>query len=181
MAGRPIAKDGTVLLRAPKPRDEAEFLDLVRRSRTLHRPWVSPPPTPERFRVYLRRCKDRDYCGLLVCRQKDGRIVGVCNISNIIRGPLKSAFLGYWAGAPYAGQGYMARGLALVLRHAFRRLKLHRIEANLQPGNARSRRLAKGAGFRKEGFSPRYVKINGRWRDHERWAITVEDWGARGR
>lgn len=170
-----------VFLRAPERRDEAEFLELVRRSRKLHRPWVSPPATPERFRAYLRRCRDADYCGLLACRRADGRIVGLFNISQIVRGPLQSAFLGYWAGAPFAGRGYMSRGLALVLRHAFRVLKLHRLEANLQPGNAASRRLAKRAGFRKEGFSPRYVKINGRWRDHERWAITREDWGARGR
>ena len=172
---------GTVFLRAPARGDEAEFLDLVRKSRKLHRPYVSPPATPERFRRYLRRCRDDDYCGLLVCRRDDGRIVGLFNISQIVRGPLQSAYLGYWAGAPFAGKGYMAQGLALLLRHAFRKLKLHRIEANLQPENARSKKLAKGAGFRKEGFSPRYVKIGGRWRDHERWAITVEEWGARGR
>jgi len=170
-----------VFLRAPTRRDEAAFLDLVRRSRRLHRPWVSPPETPERFRAYLRRCRDADYRGLLVCRRADGAIVGLFNISQIVRGPLQSAYLGYWAGAPFAGSGHMAQGLALVLRHAFRKLRLHRLEANLQPGNARSRRLVKRAGFRREGFSPRYVKINGRWRDHERWAITVEDWGARGR
>ena len=173
--------DDTVLLRAPTRRDEAEFLDLVRRSRKLHRPWVSPPATPERFRAYVAKCERPDYCGLLVCRREDGAIVGLFNISQIVRGLLQSAFLGYWAGAPFAGRGYMSKGLALLLRHAFRKLKLHRIEANLQPGNSASRRLAKRAGFRKEGFSRRYLKISGRWRDHERWAITVEDWGARGR
>jgi ribosomal-protein-alanine N-acetyltransferase len=171
----------TVFLRAPTRRDEAEFLDLVRRSRKLHHPWVSPPATPERFRRYLRRCRDDDYCALLVCRRGDGAIVGLFNISQIIRGQLQSAFLGYWVGAPFAGQGYMSKGLALVLRHAFRKLRLHRLEADLQPENARSRRLVKRAGFRKEGFSPRLVKINGRWRDHERWAICREEWGARGR
>jgi [ribosomal protein S5]-alanine N-acetyltransferase len=176
-----IATDGVVLLRAPAPRDEAEFFDLVRESRKLHRPWVSPPTTSERFRRYVRRCKEPNFCGFLVCRREDGRIVGVINVSEIVRGALQSAYVGYWVGAPFAGQGYMARGLALVLRHAFRKLKLHRLEANLQPENARSRRLAKGAGFRKEGFSPRYVRINGRWRDHERWAITKEEWGVRGR
>ena len=170
-----------VFLRAPERRDEAEFLDLVRRSRKLHRPWVSPPATPERFRAYLAKCRWSDYCSRLVCRREDGRIVGLFNISQIVRGPLQSAFLGYWVGAPFAGRGYMSQGLALLLRHAFRVLKLHRIEANLQPANAASRRLAKRAGFRKEGLSPRYVKIGGRWRDHERWAICREDWGARGR
>ena len=173
--------DDTVLLRAPTRRDEAEFLDLVRRSRKLHRPWVSPPATPERFRAYVAKCGRPDCCGLLVCRREDGAIVGLFNISQIVRGLLQSAFLGYWAGAPFAGRGYMSKGLALLLRHAFRKLKLHRIEANLQPGNSASRRLAKRAGFRKEGFSRRYLKISGRWRDHERWAICKEDWGVRGR
>jgi ribosomal-protein-alanine N-acetyltransferase len=154
-------------------------LDLVHRSRALHRPWVSPPATPERFRRYLRRCRAEDYCGLLLCRREDGAIVGLFNISQIVRGSLQSAYLGYWAGAPFAGKGYMAKGLALVLRHAFKKLGLHRLEANIQPGNARSRKLAKAAGFRKEGFSPRYVKINGRWCDHERWAICREEWGPR--
>jgi ribosomal-protein-alanine N-acetyltransferase len=177
---QPIATDGVVLIRMPAARDEAEFLDLVRSSRKLHRPWVSPPGTSERFRRYLRRCREPNFCGLLVCRRSDGAIVGVINISEIVRGALQSAYLGYWVGAPFAGQGYMARGLALVLRHAFRTLKLHRLEANLQPGNARSRRLARGAGFRKEGLSPRYLKIGGCWRDHERWAITREEWGVRG-
>jgi ribosomal-protein-alanine N-acetyltransferase len=164
-----------VLLRAPETRDEAEFLDLVRRSRALHRPWVSPSATREGFRGYVARNRRDDFKGLLVCRRQDGRIVGVFNLSQIYYGPLKSAYLAYWAGAPYAGQGYMAQGLSLVLRYAFRTLKLHRLEANLQPGNTRSRVLVRAAGFRKEGFSPRYVKIGGRWRDHERWAICAED------
>jgi len=181
MAGeRPIASDGVVFLRRLTARDADEFTDLVRRSRRLHRPWTWPPETRERFLSYLRR-HGSNRARLLVCRSEDGVILGAINISEIVRGALQSAFLGYWVGAPYAGQGYMARGLALVLRYAFRTLKLHRLEANLQPGNARSRRLAAGAGFRKEGLSPRYVKIHGRWRDHERWAITREEWGVRGR
>ena len=113
---------------------------------------------------------------LLVCRREDDAIVGVYNVSEITRGFFESAFLGYYAFAPTAGRGLMAEGLELVLRYAFRRLKLHRLEANIQPGNERSKRLVERAGFRYEGYSPRYLKIGGRWRDHERWAITREDW-----
>ena len=79
----------------------------------------------------------------------------------------------------YANQGYMREGIELVLREAFLNLRLHRIEANIQPGNHASIALARGAGFSREGFSPRYLKIGGRWRDHERWAILADDWRAR--
>jgi ribosomal-protein-alanine N-acetyltransferase len=70
----------------------------------------------------------------------------------------------------------MNRGLRAALREVFRVHRLHRVEANIQPGNARSRALVVGLGFRREGFSPRYLKVCGRWRDHERWALTVEEW-----
>ena len=113
---------------------------------------------------------------LLVCRRADGAILGVINVSEIVRAAFQSAYLGYYAFHPHAGQGYMTEGLGLVLRHAFRSLGLHRLEANIQPGNTASRALAQGLGFRMEGFSPRYLKIGGRWRDHERWAIVREAW-----
>jgi ribosomal-protein-alanine N-acetyltransferase len=75
----------------------------------------------------------------------------------------------------------MTEGIELVLHHAFGALGLHRLEANIQPNNAASIALAKGAGFRLEGFSPRYLKIDGHWRDHERWAIVAEDRDGAGR
>jgi ribosomal-protein-alanine N-acetyltransferase len=70
----------------------------------------------------------------------------------------------------------MNAGLRLILQTVFEDLKLHRLEANIQPENNRSIHLVKNNGFRKEGYSPRYLKINGVWRDHERWAMTFEDW-----
>jgi ribosomal-protein-alanine N-acetyltransferase len=118
---------------------------------------------------------------LLVVRRDDGAIVGAFTLSQIFLGNFRSAYLGYWVGVRHARQGYMAEGIELLLRHAFRKLRLHRVEANLQPGNEASRALVRRAGFRQEGFSPRYLKIAGRWRDHERWAITVEDFRARPR
>ena len=113
---------------------------------------------------------------MLLCRREDEAILGFFNLSQIARGSLQSAYLGYAVGKPYARNGYMREGLELVLRRAFLTLRLHRIEANIQPGNRASIALAAGAGFRREGFSPRYLKIGGRWRDHERWAILAEEW-----
>ena len=108
--------------------------------------------------------------------EKPEGLVGVVNLDEIVRGCFHSAYLGYYAFSPYAGRGLMQKGLSQVIAHAFRKLKLHRLEANIQPGNAASRALVKKLGFRREGFSRRYLKINGRWRDHERWSILSEDW-----
>ena len=157
-------------------RDQDEFLELVRRSRSLHRPWIFPPADADQFAAYLQRIRRPNQEGLLLCRPDNRVIVGGFNVSQIVYGALCSAYLGFWVGAPYAGQGYMTEGMRLVLRRVFRVLKLHRIEANIQPGNTSSIALVRRTGFRREGFSPRYLKVGGRWRDHERWAITIEDW-----
>lgn len=109
--------------------------------------------------------------------QRTGRIVGQVSLGQIVRGPLQQAFMGWAVFKPYSGRGYMTRGVRLVLEHCFRVLKLHRIEANIQPHNAASIALAKRIGFRKEGFSPGYLQIAGAWADHERWAIRAEDMG----
>jgi ribosomal-protein-alanine N-acetyltransferase len=75
----------------------------------------------------------------------------------------------------------MSAGLALALECVFLTLRLHRVEANVQPGNAPSLALIRRMGFRREGVSLRYLKVGGRWRDHQRWALTVEDWKQRRR
>ncbi len=151
----------------------------MRASRSFHKPWASAPTDDERFSAYLADARRPDFEALILCRHEDEAIIGFFNLSQIVRRGLQSAYLGYAAGKPFAGQGYMREGLELVLRHAFGALRLHRVEANIQPGNKASIALARGAGFRREGFSPRYLKIGGRWRDHERWAILAEEWRAR--
>ena len=117
----------------------------------------------------------------MICRNEDAAIVGYFGLGQISLGHFRSAYLGYYAFGPYAGQGFMREGLELVLRHAFGSIRLHRVEANIQPENVRSIALVRSAGFRYEGLSLRYLKIGGRWRDHEHWAITTEDRDARGR
>jgi ribosomal-protein-alanine N-acetyltransferase len=140
--------------------------------------WVSPPADAERFAAYLRRSQESTFEALLLVRREDRALLGAVNLSEIVRGVFLSAYLGYWIGAPYARQGYMREGLGLALDHAVKTLRLHRLEANIQPANTASKRLVESLGFRREGFSPRYLKIGGRWRDHERWAILKEDWRA---
>ena len=167
-----------VFLRAPSKRDAEEVVALNRASRRLHRGLVSPPVEPEQFEAFLKRSRGEDGACFLVCRVEDGRVVGSINLSQIVRGNFQSAYLGYYTGEPYAGRGYMTEAMRLLLRHAFEDLKLHRVEANIQPGNLASIALVKRAGFVKEGYSRRYLKICGRWRDHERWAIVAEDWKA---
>jgi ribosomal-protein-alanine N-acetyltransferase len=177
----PTASDGNrrVFLRAPERGDRDEFISLMRASRAFHRPWATAPTDDDRFATYLADSRRSDFEAMLACRHSDLAIVGFFNLSQISRGSLQSAYLGYAVGKPYAGQGYMREGIQLVLQHAFLNLGLHRVEANIQPGNRASIALARGAGFRREGFSPRYLKIGGRWRDHERWAILADEWKAR--
>lgn len=172
---RTLVDGNRIFLRNPSARDRDEFLDRVRASRKLHGRWAAPPSDPGAFAAFLRRARSADVETLFVCRMEDGAIVGVYSLGQIFYGPLCGAYLGYYAFEPFAGQGYMSEGIQLVLRHAFGPLGLHRLEANIQPGNERSLALVSDAGFRREGFSPRYLKIAGRWRDHERWAILAEE------
>ena len=112
------------------------------------------------------------------CSRRTASSSGIFTVSQIVRGYFQSAYLGYYANARHAGKGLMTEAMELVLDHAFGPLSLHRLEANIQPGNAPSIALARGAGFRLEGYSPRYLLIGGRWRDHERYAITADEHAA---
>ena len=171
-----VAIGQRVFLRPPTSGDADELTRLYRVRTRFHRGLASPPRTRRQFAAYLRRCRRESFEGFLVCRRQDGAIVGRINVSEIVRGNFRSAYVGYEVGAAFAGQGYMTEALPLLLRHAFGRLGLHRLEANIQPGNAASIALVRRAGFTREGFSRRYLKVGGRWRDHERWAIVREDW-----
>lgn len=165
-----------VYLRRPEIGDSKEFIAATKASVSLHRPWVFPVQDTRGFEEYLRRIQNPRYQGFFVCRSGDDRLVGVINLSEIIRDALQSAFVGYWGVEGLCGHGLMTEGLALVFDHAFDRLKLNRLEVNIQPKNLRSIELVKRLGLRREGFSPAYLKINGVWRDHERWAILAREW-----
>jgi len=168
-----------VHLEQPSPRREAEFLSAVRLSRALHRGFVAPPSTAAAYRDYLRVLEREDQEAFLVVRIDTDELAGVVTIDDIVRGSYQYANLGYYAFAPHAGRGYMREALRLAIRYCFRELKLHRLEASIQPENRRSLALVKGLGFRKEGVTRRYLKLGGRWRDHERWALLAEEWRPR--
>jgi [ribosomal protein S5]-alanine N-acetyltransferase len=174
---RQFPSTSRVRLVVPTRQRERAYLDAVRRSTELHRPWVHPPSTPTGYRAYLRKIRRPTDAGFFVVHTS-GELAGMINVNEIVRGVFKSAYLGYFAFVPFERQGHMHAAMALALTRIFGTLRLHRVEANIQPGNRASIRLVSRLGFRREGRSERYLKIGGRWRDHERWALTVEAWRA---
>ena len=168
--------DDRVQLRTPTYAHQEAFLAAMRSSQRFHRPWLTAPTTPQAYEILMGRVADPRYEPMLLIRREDDAILGFFNIGEIVRGRLQSAYLGYGAVAQHAGRGYMSEGMQLVLARAFGELGLHRLEANIQPGNLPSINLARRAGFVREGFSERYLQVGGRWRDHERWAIRAEQW-----
>lgn len=170
-----LATGERVYLRHPERGDAEEFLSLIRASRRYHRPWIYMPATKDALRRLVERGESDRYFSCFIFLRETDALVGVVNLSEIVRGVFLSAYLGFYGHAGYAGQGLVREGVQLLVRHAFRKLRLHRIEANVQPGNRGSLALVRSLGFRKEGLSRRYLKIGGRWRDHERWALLAED------
>jgi ribosomal-protein-alanine N-acetyltransferase len=168
-----------VIIRQSKDDDCEAFIAAVGRSRALHRNWINPKAgTRAAFNKYFKsHSPDQNYRFLIILRAT-GELVGVINLNNVVRGYFQDAAAGYYAFSPHAGKGLMREGLLLVLKRAFQKLKLHRVEANIQSDNRRSIALAKNCGFVREGFSRRFVKVCGRWKDHERWAILAEDFRA---
>src|SRR5262249_2782125 len=160
-------------LRRATGEDQTEFIDLVRVSTGLYGPWMSLPATPQEFQAYLQRYQRPGEGARLGLVGGSGALAGLVNINSIIRGRFQSASLSYAAFAPSAGRGYMTEGVGLAVRYAFEQLRLHRLEANIQPGNEASLRLVRRLGFRCEGYAPEMLFIDGAWRDHERWAITT--------
>jgi len=147
------------------------FALAASKSKSLHRGWAHPPTTPgDAAALAQRRQGPTDY-GYVICDFETGKPAGYIEITNIVRGPLQSGYLGYYMFKGYERRGYMKWALGVIIQRAWKELKLHRLEANIQPGNSASIELVKSLGFQQEGYSPRYLKLGGRWRDHERWAI----------
>jgi len=155
------------------PGDRASFLEAVARSRPLHHPWAYPPDTSEAFDAYIEAHPSRRTLAVVI--EAEEPLAGVYALSQIHHGVFRNAYLGYYAFLPHAGDGYMREAMPLLFRHAFGELGLHRLQANVQPGNERSLGLLRATGWREEGYARRYLKIGGRWRDHVLFAILAED------
>lgn len=163
-------------LQAPTEADGPEFVRAMRASRSLHHPWVSAPCDEAAWQRYLQRLKRDNEAGFLVRRRWDNALCGVVNLNVITYEALCSAYMSYYAVLEYSDHGYMKEGMSQLIDLAFGQLGLHRLEANIQPGNEHSIGLVRSLGFECEGFSPRYLLVNGEWRDHERWALLADRW-----
>lgn len=167
----------TVHIRPPRPGDVAPYAEAVARSAEHIGEWnpVEPDGLPE-----LLRRQGPTLRTFLVIDDGTGGIVGKCNVSSITRARFNNGSLGYDSYLPFAGTGRMTLGMRQIVGRCFTAfpdgLALHRLEINVQPGNVRSIALARRLGFRHEGFSPRMLYLNDAWRDHERFALTAEEW-----
>jgi len=143
-------------------------------SKELHAEWVTTPSTPEEFESQLKRYDSGNNIGFVTTNESQ-ELVAWISISEIVRGGFQSGYLGYCVFRPFDAQHMMSESLKLVISHAFDKLDLHRLEANIQPENIKSIRLVESLGFKLEGFSPSYLYINGEWKDHNRYAIISEE------
>ena len=183
-----VLTDGPVVLRPYRRSDAQVWAEVRRRNEKWLAQWEPTPygswydlNSPASFRaVYadLRRsARQGAAMPFAVCYVENGeeRLVGQLTLGNIVRRAFCSAYAGYWVDAAVAGRGVIPTALALSVDHAFRAGGLHRIELNIRPENKASRRVVEKLGFREEAYHPRYMHIDGQWRDHLGYAMTSEE------
>lgn len=191
MRGYPIVlREGPVSLRPPSVRDGRAWQELQTRNRAWLAQWEAtvPPDTPYvrrlTYRELVRRGRREAAAGRMMpfnvwyADPQTGereRMVGQLNVAGISWGSLCSAHIGYWVDERVAGRGIIPTALALAVDHCFRTVGLHRVEVNIRPENAPSRRVAEKLGFREEGLRRAYLHIDGGWRDHIAYALTVSE------
>jgi len=175
---RPRPTASRVRIDPPGAGDEDAVIAANRAARAYHAPYTRPCTDHAAFAAWLENAAHPANRSFIAREIESKALVAVLNLTQIAMGNFCSAYLGYHGYPQTGGCGLVAEGMTLMLDEAFGKIGLHRIEANIQPGNAKSIGLVARCGFRKEGYSPRYLMIDGKWRDHERWAITVEDWRA---
>lgn len=177
-----IRGDGVFLRPAAMP-DFEDWTRLREASRAFLTPWEPTWPADDLTRSAFRRRvkrhseeieRDESYA-LLLFRESDEQLLGGLTLGQVRRGVAQAATIGYWMGAPYAGRGFMARGLRATIGYAFSTLRLHRLEAACLPTNDPSVRLLESVGFQREGLARSYLCIDGRWRDHLLFGILESD------
>ena len=163
-----------IKIRLIEAADQLAFLKQARLSHDLHRQWIDVPISLRAFRTYVEELSTDNNRGFLICRSDTQALVGVIELRDIYYQNFRNSYIVYYGFSGHLQQGLMREGLGKVIRIAFGKLRLHRLEANIQPSNLASIGLARTCGFRKEGESPRFLKIRGQWRDFERWALLNE-------
>lgn len=161
----------SVALRPLQLSDESEFLNNSIASKKLHRNWVIVPRTKRQFWEYVNEMNSDTNKAFAVIDKNTFAIVGVVEFRDIFMFDFKNSYISYYAFHQYLRQGFMKSGVLKAVDFAFKKLRLHRLEANIQPENKASIALVKSCGFKKEGFSPKFIKKGGKWKDHERWAL----------
>jgi ribosomal-protein-alanine N-acetyltransferase len=183
-----VLQDERVGLRPLRVRDAAAWSEVrIRNEQWLAR-WEGRPESQpaalwaERhsvavYTLMLRNARREARAGrsLPLAVTYDGRLAGQVTASNVVHGAFDSASVGYWVDGAIAGRGVMPTALAMLVDHCFGEVGLHRVEANIRPENAASRRVVEKLGFREEGRHLRYLFIDGGWRDHLSFAVTRED------
>ncbi len=175
---------GRVGLRPLRLRDAGRWSSLRLRNEAWLAPWEPSSPYPWSQRhtrsaymsmVNALRGQARQGTTLPFAVLYDDVLVGQLTVSNVVRGVLRSAHVGYWIDEAHAGRGVTPTALALAVDHCFGPVGLHRIQADVRPENTASRRVVEKLGFRQEAFYLRYLDIDGAYRDHLGFALTIED------
>ena len=183
MSTWPVVLDSQgVRLRPLDQRDAGAWREARQRSARWLAPWDATVPPggdarPGSFRVLVRALRRAARRGVAFpfAIEVDGHFVGQLTVSNIVRGSAQFASVGYWIDIRYAGRGIMPRAVAMAIDHCFTAGRLHRIEVAIRPENSNSLRVVEKLGLREVGFAPRYLHIDGEWRDHRLYAVTVEE------
>ncbi|AIV35955.1 GNAT family N-acetyltransferase [Streptomyces sp. SID6013] len=178
--------DGDIVLRPIRLRDQRNWREVNRRNRDWLRPWEAtiPPPGPggpiahrPTYRQMVRHLRSEAHAGRMLpfVIEYRGRLAGQLTVAGITWGSMCSGHIGYWVDEAVAGRGVMPTAVAMAVDHCFRTVGLHRVEVCIRPENAPSRRVVEKLGFRQEGLRPRYLHIDGAWRDHLVFALTAEE------
>ncbi|MFD1695273.1 GNAT family N-acetyltransferase [Roseibium aestuarii] len=181
--GEPRIASRTHYLRPPVMGDFPAWARLREDSRNFLQPWEPIWPADDltraafrrRLRRYAEEWRDGRTLPLFLFQAGSDRLLGGLTVSNIRRGVSQAATLGYWMGAPNAGQGHMSAGVRLILPYCFDTLGLNRVEAACLPSNGPSIHLLEKAGFQREGYARNYLLINGLWQDHILFACQRQD------